>query len=131
MKKRVFKKSAPGDGGKTARLGHGQQFFVFVQNGVTERHIGFIPGWAAPNEHLTGFQNGIASRLEAIQSDLTSRDTLPPVLSGRMAVGSAQIGQDFKPFAAMIDSFPIRISPIKSQSVNLPARFSRSSRTGS
>jgi|WetSurMetagenome_2_1015567.scaffolds.fasta_scaffold37936_2 hypothetical protein len=121
LKERVLKESAAGDGGKSTRLGHRQQLFVFVQNSVTERHISFMPGWAAPNEHLTGFQNGIASGLETIQSDLAVRDALLPVLSGRMAIRSAQIGQDGEPVAAMVDAFPILISPVKKQSANLPA----------
>ena len=111
----VFKKAAAGECRKSARLGHGKQVFIFVEDGISKRSIRLIPGRAAPQKRLPIFQNEAGRDSPVINIYLAGLKTALPVGPRGMAIFEGQVGQNSKASASIIYLLPILESIIWSQ----------------
>jgi hypothetical protein len=111
----VFKKAAAWQCRKSTRLRHGEQVFVFVEDGIGKRHIRFIPGRTAPQKQLPIFQDSAGSGLPAVNKYLAGIQAALPICPRRVAIITGQVGQNTKALASIIYLLAILESIIKSQ----------------
>jgi hypothetical protein len=106
-KKGVFQKTSGRDRWKAARFCNGKQVFIFVENRISERHIGLVPRRTAPRKPLAGPQDIVCGAVSAVYENLARVDAIQPAGLSGMAIFTRQVDQNGKSATSIIYLLPV------------------------
>ncbi len=108
----LHEEASPGHRREPRRLGHGEQVRVQVENGIVERHPGFLPRRARPGQLPPRREEGVAGDRDAVEEDPARADAVEPVAFSGSRVATREIFEERDAGGVMAQAQAVFVPPV-------------------